>query len=418
MHSISFAHSRWSRFGALFLALVLGAPFARAQQTNAKPPSAEQLSQLVAPIALYPDSLLAQVLMASTYPLEVVKAARWVKAHPGLEGKALEDAMQGQTWDASIKSLTAFSQVLGMMNDKLDWTTQLGNAFLADQKAVMNAVQVLRKKAKDQGNLKSNTQQSVTEVPATADNTSQTIVIQPASPQVVYVPTYNPTLVYGPWAYPAYPPFYWYPPGYVATTSMVSFGVGLAVGATMWGHCNWGRGNVDININKYNSFNRTRINNVNWKHDARHRLGAPYGNRDLENRLGSHQLRDANARDAFRGRAQQGRQEIARGQADRFKGRDPAGLRNVATGRRTEGAGFSDLKNSTRDLGRSNRGGLGQSSRRGSALSGIGGGRESLRHSARGLESRSGRSRSSSGLGSRRSSSGGRHGGFGGRRRR
>ncbi|MFP8875003.1 MAG: DUF3300 domain-containing protein, partial [Myxococcota bacterium] len=157
---------------------------------------------MVAPIALYPDSLLAQVLMASTYPIEIVEAARWVKTNPGLEGDKLEDAMQKQNWDPSVKSLTAFPQVLAMMNEKLTWTTDLGDAFLAQQKDVMNAVQVLRQKAKAAGNLESNEQQTVKVEDQPTGSQTQTIIIQPSSTKVVYVPTYNPTVVYGVWAYP------------------------------------------------------------------------------------------------------------------------------------------------------------------------------------------------------------------------
>src|SRR5688572_12971295 len=173
--------------------------------------SQQELDQLVAPIALYPDSVMAQVLMASTYPLEVVIAERWVKANPGLKGKALEDALQGQRWDPSVKSLAAFPQVLTMMSDKLDWTQKLGDAFLAQQKDVMATAQALRAKAVAQGTLKdSNEQKVVTET----QSTTTIIRIEPANPEVVYVPTYNPTVVYGAWPYPAYPPYYWYPPGY------------------------------------------------------------------------------------------------------------------------------------------------------------------------------------------------------------
>src|SRR5262249_50788384 len=173
---------------------------------------------LVAPIALYPDSLLAQVLMASTYPLEVVEAARFQKANPSLKDKALDDALQKQTWDPSVKSLVSFPEVLTMMNEKLDWTQRLGDAFLAQQSDVMDAVQVLRNKAQAQGNLQSNEQQKVIVQQPPADapaGSPPVIVIQPANPQVVYVPTYNPTVVYGSWPYPSYPPYSYYPPGYV-----------------------------------------------------------------------------------------------------------------------------------------------------------------------------------------------------------
>jgi hypothetical protein len=208
----------------------------------------EEIEQLVAPVALYPDSLLAQVFMASTYPPEVVEAARWAKANPNLKDQALEDALQTQTWDPSVKSLTAFPEVLTMMNEKLDWTQKLGDAFLAQQQDVMNAVQRLRAKAQAQGNLKTTQEQKViVEQPAVRQTTQEqgvvveqpvasqatVIRIEPANPQVVYVPTYNPTVVYGAWPYPAYPPYAYYPPGFVAATSIFSFGVGVAVGSAL-----------------------------------------------------------------------------------------------------------------------------------------------------------------------------------------
>ncbi len=159
---------------------------------------------MLAPIALYPDSLLAQIFMASTYPLEVVQADRWAKQNKNLTGDALTAALEKQPWDPSVKSLINFPQVLAMMSEKLDWTQKLGDAFLAQEKDVMASVQTLRKKAYDAGNLKTTKEQKVVVE-------QETIVIESASPQVVYVPTYNPTVVYGTWAYPAYPPAYYYP---------------------------------------------------------------------------------------------------------------------------------------------------------------------------------------------------------------
>jgi hypothetical protein len=170
----------------------------------------EEVEQVVASIALYPDSLLAQVLMASTYPLEVVQADRWTKANKSLKDKALADALNKQPWDASVKSLVNFPQVLTMMSEKLDWTVKLGDAFIADQKQVMDAVQRLRQKAQASGNLKTTSEQNVkVEVVAATPSqpASQVIVVESSSPSVVYVPTYNPTVVYGGWPYPAYPPY-------------------------------------------------------------------------------------------------------------------------------------------------------------------------------------------------------------------
>src|SRR5262249_15213272 len=258
--------------------VVVAAPFVGAQenptqeQTGPKPFKPEELEQIVAPIALYPDPLVAQVLMAATYPLEVIQAARFVKDNANLNGDALNQALTKQSWDDSVKSLVSFPQILAMMNDKLDWMQKLGDAFLAQQKETMDAVQRLRAKAQASGNLKTNEQQKVIVEPAEAapaapppgqppppPQQQTVVVIEPANPQVIYVPTYNPTVVYGAWPYPAYPPYYYYPPGYVAATAAISFGVGMAVGAAVWGGCNWNHGSVNVNVNKYNSF----TNNVN-----------------------------------------------------------------------------------------------------------------------------------------------------------
>ena len=176
----------------------------------------EEIEQLVAPIALYPDSLVSQILMASTYPLEVVEADRWAKANKTLKGEALTTALEAQSWDASVKSLVNFPQVLAVMSEKLDVTLKLGDAFLAQQKDVLDAIQRLRAKAQAQGNLKTTKEQTViveqpaaqttvVEQPAAPQTT--VIRIEPTNPQVVYVPTYNPTVVYGAWPYPAYPPY-------------------------------------------------------------------------------------------------------------------------------------------------------------------------------------------------------------------
>ncbi len=172
----------------------------------------EELEALVAPIALYPDSLLSQVLMASTYPLEIVYATRWVKANPKVKGDAAIKAVESQTWDVSVKSLVAFPQILEPMSDKLEWTQKLGDAFLAQQKDVLDAVQRLRARAEKSGNLKTNEQQKVIVEPAPAPPpgqpapAQQTIVrIEPAQPDVIYVPAYNPTVVYAGWSAPPIP---------------------------------------------------------------------------------------------------------------------------------------------------------------------------------------------------------------------
>jgi hypothetical protein len=321
----------------------------------------EELEQLAAPIALYPDALVAQVLMASTYPLEVVQAARWSKENPNLKDKELQDALQKQTWDASVKSLTAFPQILKMMNDQLDWTQKLGDAFLGQQKELMDAIQRLRAKAQAAGNLKSTKEQNVT----TEQEGSTTIIkIEPAQPDVVYVPVYETTVVYGPWPYPAYPPYYYPPPpGYVAGAVFVGFTVGIAVGAA-WGNCNWHSGDVNINVNNYNRFNNTNINNPDWRHNPDHRKGVEYRDQTSREKYGRGQGRGAESREAFRGRADEGRKEIAHGGADRIK---DSGSRERDTGMRSGGGAFDgvdrggDARNYS-DRGAASRGGMGGAS--------------------------------------------------------
>jgi hypothetical protein len=271
--------------------LVFGLASAPARAQNAATPaqaqteqtlSKGQIEQLVAPIALYPDPLLTQVLMASTYPLEVVEAARWSQDNAAVKGAALADAMQAQSWDPSVKALTAVPQTLLMMNDKLDWTQQLGDAFLAQQQEVLAAVQTLRAEAQAAGNLQSTPQQVVTtEAPAAGSASASgqpPIVIEPVDPGVYYVPVYNPAVAYGAWSYPDDPPFYWSPPGFVAS-NVVSFAAGVAVGSAIWGGCDWWQHNVIINVNRFNAFNHTNINIANdaWIHNPEHRHGFRIG---------------------------------------------------------------------------------------------------------------------------------------------
>ena len=182
----------------------------------------EEIDQMVAPIALYPDSLLAQTLAASTYPLEIVQAARFVKQNKELKGEKLMAAAKDKDWDPSVKAMLEFPDVLLMMDEKIEWTEKLGDAFLDQQRDVMESVQRLRKKAEESGNLKTTKEQKVI-----VEQETKVIVIEPANPQVVYVPTYNPTVVYGAWPYPAYPPYPVYPYGYVATAAF-SFAAGVA----------------------------------------------------------------------------------------------------------------------------------------------------------------------------------------------
>lgn len=262
--------------------------------------SREELEQLVAPIALYPDALFTQILMASTYPLEIVSAERWMKANPNLKGKALEDALQQQPWDPSVKSLTVFPQVLTMMSEKIDWTQKLGDAFLAQQKDVLDAAQTLRKRAVAQGTLKSANEQKVTT--ETAEGTT-VIKIEPASPEVIYVPTYNPTVVYGAWPYPAYPPYYYYPPDYYAGAMAFGFTTGVIIGGALWSDCDWHSGDVNINTNRYNNFNRTNIQQGKWAHNAAHRGAVPYRDQRVAQQYRGARTADTAAREQFRGRS-------------------------------------------------------------------------------------------------------------------
>jgi hypothetical protein len=257
------------------------------EQAAKLPP--EQLDSLVAPIALYPDPLLAQTLAASTYPLEVIQLQQWMAKNPNLKDKALADAVAKQPWDPAVQSMAAFPDAVKRLADDIQWTTDLGNAFLAQQSDVMDAVQRMRKKAQDTGALKTTEQQKV-ETQVVEQKT--VIIVEPADPQVIYVPSYSPTVVYGPPIYP-YPPIYYppYPPG----AAFVTFTAGVMIGAAFWGgawgHCGWGHNNININVN--NNYNRNNINTGgnrgggnNWQHNSQHRGGAPYADKATASKYG------------------------------------------------------------------------------------------------------------------------------------
>ena len=285
--------------------------------------TAPQLEQLVAPIALYPDALLSQILMASTYPVEVIAAARWSQANPNVTGDALQTAMQQQPWDPSVKALTALPQALQMMSDKLEWTQQLGDAFLAQQSDVLNAVQQLRARADANGQLKSTPEQKVTTTPRSAAERSSTAggleaapanvyAIESTNPDEYYVPIYDPGVVYGTWPYPTYPPYYWQPPGYVAS-NVFSFATGVIVGSAIWGNINWNNNFVQINPLRYNNFNRTNVANIgngNWAHNPAHRGAVPYRDAGVAQRFG--QQGQSAAREDFRGKANAGAGQLAK----------------------------------------------------------------------------------------------------------
>ena len=258
---------------------------------------ADQLDSLVAPIALYPDPLLSQVLVASTYPLEIIQLQQWLEKNKNLNDKTLVNEVSKQPWDPSIQAMASLPEVVKRLADDIQWTTDLGNAFLAQQNDVMDAIQRMRQKAQGRGALKSNEQLRV-ETKVVENKT--VIVVEQASPEVVYIPSYDPVYVYGEPVYP-YPAIYYptYPTGTVVAATAISFGVGVALGAAWgggwgWG-CGWGNNDIDINVN--NNFNRNtnisggnRVNNISggnkWQHNPRHRGGAPYPNRGTADRFG------------------------------------------------------------------------------------------------------------------------------------
>ncbi len=456
----------------ILVCMLLSPPLPAVGQDAAKPVfKPEELDQLVAPIALHPDPLLAQILMASTYPLEVVQATRFVKDNPKLAGDQLNEALKQQPWDDSVKSLVTFPQVLTMLNDKLDWLQKLGDAFLAQQQDVMAAVQRLRARAQATGELKSTKEQNVIVEPAASVSTaappagappapppagaapaapaptvqvqqapttvqvvqpaSTVIVIEPTNPQVVYVPSYNPTVVYGAWP-PAYPPYSPYPPGYFAAA--FTFAAGVAVGAALWGNCNWGHGDVTINNNTYNSFT-SNVNNTNvannrkqnisgggtggqggkWQHNPEHRKGVQYRDAATQQRFNKAGPANAQAREQFRGRTQQA-----------GLGQGGAGARPAQGGgaiRQTGGSALGQGGAATRQAGAGNvgqGGGLSQSGgfsqgggRQAGAFEGVGQGRDTQSFSNRGNASRESFKKSSA---APRPSGGGRAGGGGGGR--
>lgn len=292
---------------ATAMLLAIATMTAVAQDTGKTFPK-EQLDQFMAPVALYPDALLSQILMASTYPADVADAAAWSKQNPKATGDAAVKQVASKPWDPSVQSLVAFPQVLAQMGAQPDWVRNVGDAFLAQPDDVMASVQRLRAEAQKAGSLKSNDQQKV----VVQQSTPQTTVIQiePTDPQVVYVPAYNPTVVYGTWAYPSYPPPYWPPPpGYeypvgTALARGLAFGTGVAIANSLWGGFDWGHNDVHIDVNRYNNINvNHRISgngNVNWNHNPANRRGTPYRDAGTQARF-NQGVGGAQQRQAFRG---------------------------------------------------------------------------------------------------------------------
>jgi hypothetical protein len=394
------------------LSLLILTPFTAIAQNQAAAPTApsneqllkpEELDALVAPIALYPDNLLSLVLMASTYPLEVVVADRWAKENKKLKGDQLKAAVDKQAWDESVKSLVATPDVLSMMSTKIDWTHKLGDAVLAQQPDVMDAIQRLRTKADANKKLTSTKEQKVTK---TQEQGKQVIAIESTDPGTIYVPYYDPAVAYGGWPYPEYPPYYFPWPGYIAgglIASGIAFGAGYALGSwasggNYWGGgCNWGNNNININRPRVNP-----LNGNNWQHRPEHRQGVRYNNPRVQQRFGNNNLRGgAQNRMDFRGRG--GQQVLRPGGGQRpGAGQRPSGGRPSA-GQRPSGGRPSAGRPS---------GGRGS----GNALGNISSGRVANRQSARGNASLGGRGggggmRAGRGGGGMRAGGGGRGGG-------
>ena len=405
-------------FGLLLALPLLLAQVVAVAEEKVFPP--DQLDQLVAPIALYPDSIVAQIMMASTYPLEVVQAQRWLEQNKNLKDAELDSQGAAQGWDGSVVSLLHFPDVLKKMSDNLDWTQDLGDAVLAQQKDVMDAVQRMRKKAQEEGNLQTTEQQKVIVE-------QEVIRIEPAT-EVIYVPSYNPTVVYGapppmpyyPWY--SYPPSYWYPPGYALGAGLIGFGLGVAWADAVWGDCDWGHG--DININRNTNINRN-VNNINgkWQHNASHRQGVRYKDNTTRQRYdqASRQARDQRiARDTSRGfdrsgagtRDQAGRRDGGMGDRDLGGRSDRGGSVGDRAGASTRDRGTSSARDrgtaGSRDVGSGSRASRSSSyDRGGSAFSSSRSGGATRAASSRGSASRSGMSRG----GGARGGGGGRGGG-------
>jgi Protein of unknown function (DUF3300) len=380
-------------------------PPSQTDQTLLKP---EQLEALVAPIALYPDALLANMLAAATYPLEVVEADRWIKENKTLKGDALKTAVDKKGWDDSVKALTATPSVLDMMSDKLDWTKDLGDAMLAQQADLMDAIQRLREKARSNNKLSTTKQQKVT---VEQQEGRQVIVIEPTDPNAMYVPYYEPATVYGTWPYADYPPYYFGYPSYIGAgvvAAGIAFGTAWAIGrwGNYWGGgCNWGNRNVYVNHRTTNG----------WQHNSAHRQGVRYNNANVQQRFGNNNIRaGANDRMDFRGKG--GQQVLNPGNSRPSPGDRAANIGDRA-GNRGNQAGDRVANRGGRDSGnRANRGDAGNRSAavnraRGGGLN-VSSGRAASVASARGRASFA-----SAGGGFRGGGGGGFRGGRGGGRR-
>jgi hypothetical protein len=380
----------------------------------------EQLEALVAPIALYPDPLLANVLAASTYPLEVVQAERWLTARKNLKTDQLKNDVDKQSWDESVKALATTPLVLEMMSEKLDWTKNLGDAVLAQQPAVMEAIQRLRSKAQANNKLTTTKQQKVS---VQQQQDKQAIVIEPVDTDAIYVPYYDPAVVYGTWPYADYPPYYFAAPAYIGAglvAAGIVFGAAIAIGrwGNYWGGgCNWGNNNFFINRSN-------TINNIgnNWQHNPAHRQGVKYNNANVAQRFGNNDLKaGAGNRVDFRGRDGQqaqrpGQDRPAAGDrgGDRAKTNDRRSGDRASVGNRSASGNRSEGgRDRAKATNRSTAPAAVQRSRGDSALGNISSGRAASLESARGQASLGGRSGSPAGGYAGRGGGGGFHGGGG-----
>ncbi len=307
----------------LFIVLVLALPNQVAAENGVDNYSREQLTQMLAPVALYPDALLAQVLMAATYPLEVVEADRWVGRNPLLTGANLDEALRDKDWDASVKELCHVPTVLSLMSERLDETTNLGNAFLAQEDEVMDVIQELRNRAYREGNLRSDDKQKVV---VQADGT---ILIAQADPQTIYVPYYNTRYVYGPWWYPDWPPWYW-GPGYPVVGSSIYFWpdayFGFGLGFGYWSYWDWPRHSIVINVKRRPRFFRHdydwQSHGGSWRHEPKHRRGVGYRDRPTAEKFGQFRERHREFNREVRGFPERGKTgwKAPAGRSDRVRG--------------------------------------------------------------------------------------------------
>ncbi len=299
--------------------------------------SKEELAQMLAPIALYPDSLLAQILMAATYPLEVVEAERWIRQNQDLKGDALDNALQEKTWDPSVKSICHYPDVLFAMSDHLDQTRTMGDAYLAQQDDVMATVQELRRRADEQGNLKTTKEQTVIVE-------REIVRIEPANPEVVYLPVYNPAYVYGPWWYPAYPPWYWYyPPGVVVSGPFISFGPSFFIGFNLFSWCwfDWHSNYIYVDYYRTRHFHHYydgyKGGHQSWKHDTKHRRGVAYRDRRTSDRFGERPGRRPRSDSAVRGYPSDQRRDRTAGRTrERSSNPEPGRINRQRTQERTD----------------------------------------------------------------------------------